>query len=511
MTTATDTFTPNPYLVRETVREEQTPPTGNEARVLVVGAGFSGVAMSAMLKARGFHDFLIIDREADFGGCWLTNLYPGVACDLPSHIYSLGFRPNPDWSHAYSPGAEILEYLQDTANQEGLEQHFRGNTDMESARFDGSQWTVETNNGTYRCTFLVTATGHLVDPQVPNIEGVDTFTGEILHSAKWDDSVDLDGKRVAVIGTGASAIQVAPEVAKVASEVTVFQRTPAWIMPKNNREFTEAEKRTLRRSPEALRRERDSLFWDAEAGYAIMRQDPDMIKAATAEMDKHRSTVTDPATREALTPDYNVGCKRILFSDDFYPAMNLEHVTLEPSALASVDGNTLTSADGRSYEVDVIVFCTGFDVSEPLYARRVTGTDGRTLSEVWGDGGVPTLTMHEQGFPNLIALNARNTGLGHNTIIYVIESQSANAADLLTWAVNNNVATIDVTDAAQQEWNRQLKEITEGTVWVDGGGCGAWYLDRRTGTLTALWPGLSYDFRSRVEPFNPERFAVTYA
>ncbi|WP_019195128.1 hypothetical protein [Corynebacterium timonense] len=282
-------------------------------------------------------------------------------------------------------------------------------------------------------------------------------------------------------------------------------------MPKNNREFTEAEKRTLRRSPEALRRERDSLFWDAERGYAIMRQDPDMISLAAAEMDKHRSTVKDPTTREALTPDYGIGCKRILFSDNFYEAMNLDHVTLEPSALASVDGSTLTSAEGRSYDVDVIIFCTGFDVSEPLYARRVTGTDGRTLSEVWGEGGVPTLTMHEQGFPNFIALNARNTGLGHNTIIYVIESQCANAAELLTWAVNNNVATIDVTDAAQDEWTRQIKEITEGTVWVADGGCGAWYLDRRTGTLTALWPGFSYDFRSRVEPFSPDRFEVTYA
>lgn len=508
-----DGMVANPYYPINANLNEVTPDaTTRHASVIVIGGGFTGIAVATLLKRRGIHDFLILDRNDGFGGCWRDNTYPGVACDVPSHLYSLSFNPNPNWSRVYSPGGEIKAYLENTAEKEGLLAHYRPNTSLEGAYWqaDKNQWRIETTQGEYTAQFLLTATGHLVDPKLPEFDGMDGFEGAILHSARWDHSIDLTGKRIAVIGTGASAIQVFPEMAKIGSQVTIFQRTPAWIIPRPDRPFTEAEKRQFARHPESMQTERANLFWHAEQKYGLMRQDPNIISMTTATANKHREIVADPVVREKLTPKYAPGCKRILVSNNYFPTFNQDNVHLEDSALSHFEGNTLVAKSGARYEVDAVVFCTGFDVSEPVYAKKVFNADGKSLSDVWGQGGVPVQTLYEQDFPNLIVVNARNTGLGHNSLVYVIESQAAAVADAITWAKQNQVATFSVKEQPRRDWEENLKRMTEGTVWVANGGCGAWYIDQRTGNLTALWPSLAYDFRSQVQGFDPEQFEISY-
>lgn len=489
----------------------QSVPTADakDVSVIIVGGGFSGIALGAHLRRRGINDFLILDRNGQFGGCWSDNTYPGVACDVPSHLYSLSFRPNPRWSRVFSKGPEIRDYLEDVAREEHLDEHYRTNTNMTGAHWDSEtkRWTVETSQGTYTGQFLITATGHLIDPKLPNIDGLAEFPGAVLHSAAWDHDVDIEGKKIAVIGTGASAIQLTPEVAKVAEHVTVFQRTPAYLVPRHDHEYTGAQKRTFERSSEALREERANIFWNNEQVYPAMRLDAftqGMILKQANDL-RHR-LVEDTEIRQKLTPDYEPGCKRMLLAEDFYKAFNRDNVDLEDSALDHVEGSTLVSANGTRVDADVIVLCTGFDVAEPKYAKVVYDEQGRSLSERWGEGAIPGWTMFERGFPNLVAINARNTGLGHNSLIHIIESQVSAVAKLIEWATDNDIDRLEITEKSQEEWNGELAEKTAGTVWIDEGGCGAWYIDPRTKQLTALWPGYAWDFRRTMEGVGPELF-----
>ncbi|AWB81081.1 4-hydroxyacetophenone monooxygenase [Corynebacterium yudongzhengii] len=484
-------------------------PTSREASVIVVGGGFSGLGLGVHLRRRGIRDFLILDRNPQFGGCWWDNTYPGVACDVPSHLYSFSFRQNPNWSRRFAPGAEIQDYLETVAEEEELNQHYRPSTNVTGARWDAdtNQWHVKTDQGDYVCTYLIMASGHLVDPKLPEIPGIEDFPGEVLHSAAWDHSVSVEGKRVAVIGTGASAIQVTPEVAKVAEKVTVFQRTPAYLVPRHDTEYSAAQKRTFARSTEALALERANLFWENEQMYPLMRMTPS-ARAMALKManDLRDELVDDPEIRAQLTPDYEPGCKRILLAEDFYRAFNRDNVELEDSALERVEGATLISAAGNEVEADVIILCTGFDVSEPKYARVVFGEDGRSLSEHWGEGETPGWTMFERGFPNLVAVNARNTGLGHNSLIYIIESQVESVASLIDWALREKVERLEINDDAADKWRQRISELSDNTVWTSDGGCGAWYIDERTNELTALWPGYAWDFRRRMQEIGPELF-----
>lgn len=507
-TTGVDTLTPDPKHITERDWGE-TVPTGHHAEVIVTGGGFSGVGVGGLLRRRGHRDFLIIDRNPQWGGCWYDNTYPGVACDVPSHLYSLSTELNPDWSHAYGRGPEIRDYIAAAAHNEGLDEHYRPNTEMTDARWDpaDSQWHLSTADGEYTCRFLVTGSGHLVDPRIPAIPGIAGFDGPILHSARWDHSVDLTGKQVAVIGTGASSIQVTPRVAEVAEHLVVFQRTPAYVIPRHDPEYTDIQKRTFRRHPGELQRERDDHFWQAENLYGAMRLVPAMQefvkKTALTHLEK---SVEDPETRKALTPSYTPGCKRILINDDYYKAFNRPNVTLEASALASVDGSTLVAASGNRHEIDVIVLCTGFTVSQPIYAAHVHDSSGMTLADVWGRGGAPTHTLAQRGFPNLFTVNARNTGLGHNSSIHIIESQAAAVVQALDYVHDNGYTVIEPTEEADRHWNEWLRNWSQGTVWTSDGGCSAWYVDERSGQLTAIWPDYAYDFRAQNGHFDPKWF-----
>ncbi|WP_072803258.1 flavin-containing monooxygenase [Rhodococcoides yunnanense] len=477
---------------------------------VIVGAGFAGLGMGIKLKRSGFDDFVIIERESDLGGAWRDNTYPGVACDVPSHVYSYSFRTNPHWSRVRAPGSEILEYLRTCAREEGLLSYLRFDAPMDRATWDqdSGRWIVETPSVTYSARFLVTACGHLADEKLPDLPGVDSFAGEYFHSARWNHEVSLEGKRIALIGSGASAIQLLPELAKVGSEVVVFQRSPAYIMPSPNPVYSEADQRLFERSPDTLRALRTETFWTAEANFAARRGVPKYLEAGRKIPLGHLDrSVSDPELKAKLTPDYELGCKRLLGSDLYYPALQQDHVTLEASALARIDGSRVISAAGNSFEVDVVVFATGFEAAEPVFANVVYGRDGLQLAESWSQGMTAYASNTTHGFPNLFIMNGPNTSSGHNSAIYILEAQMDYILGAVTFAEEEGAHVLEVTSEAEAEYVADVRQRSEGTVWLDGG-CRNWYVDRRTGALTLIWPDFMHAFRELNATFEPDAYSI---
>lgn len=491
---------------------EPTPPPApadESAEILIIGAGFAGIGMGAQLRRAGREDFLIIERAGQVGGTWRDNTYPGAACDVPSHLYSFSFAMNPDWSGFYTPGPEIQNYLLAVTEAEGLAPHLRLNADMEEARWDAAaeRWRVRTPRGTYTARFLITGTGHLADPMLPDIPGLAEFTGDIFHSARWDHSVELAGKRVAVVGTGASAIQVVPELAETVAELTVFQRTPAWVIPRIVKPYSAATRRRFARDPESMQRERDDIFWFAESAYAQRRAVPAALDAVTANaLGNLERAVADPELRARLTPHYAPGCKRVLSSNTYYPALTRDHVTVEPSALSRVEGDTAYGADGAGYPVDAIVLCTGFEAAQPPFAEVILDGDGRSLAEHWSEGMSAFDSTAVAGFPNLFAINGPNTSLGHNSIVYIIESQVQYILEALDRADAEGLRTLVPALPAQEDYVAKIQERAATSVWLLDGGCNSWYVDPRSGNLTLIWPDYAYDFRARNGHFTGEGF-----
>ncbi|WOF22839.1 NAD(P)/FAD-dependent oxidoreductase [Microbacterium betulae] len=478
--------------------------------VLIVGAGFAGLGLGIRLKREGTDDFVIVERADDVGGAWRDNTYPGVACDVPSQVYSFSFRLNPHWSRVRAPGREIQEYLRASAREEGLLDHIRFGEPMERATWDGEagRWTVETPHATYSAQFLVTACGHLADERLPDIPGRDTFAGEFFHSARWNHDVPLEGKRIALVGSGASGVQLLPELAAVASEVVVFQRSPAYIIPAPNPEYSPAQQRLFERSPDTLRALRAETFWTAEANFAARRGVPKYLEAARRiPLDHLERSVGDPVLRAKLTPDYELGCKRLLGSDLYYPTLQQDHVTLEASALARIDGSRAISAAGNAFDVDVIVFATGFEATEPLFADIVHGREGVTLADAWSDGMTAYASNTTHGFPNLFIMNGPNTSSGHNSAIYILEAQMDYILGALRFSHEADAPVLEVTEEAEEEYVARVRELSEGTVWLDGG-CRNWYVDPRSGALTLIWPDFMHAFRETNATFEPDVYTV---
>lgn len=483
-------------------------------KTIIVGTGFAGIAMGAQLKRHGDDDFIMIDRGDAPGGTWRDNTYPGAACDVPSHLYSFSFRPNPNWSAFFAPGPEIQRYVLDTVEAEGLTPHLRLNHNMDAARWDEAdkQWHVQTPHGEFTSDYLVTGTGHLADEAYPNIPGLDTFTGPKFHTARWDSSVDLEGKRIGVVGTGASAIQLIPEMAKVASELVVFQRTPAWVSPRPVHTFTEAEKRLFRRDPEYLREYRENIFWTLENSYAARRAVPQQLAATKDAALAHLAKqVEDPELRAKLTPTYAPGCKRLLLSNDYYPAMAADVTTVEASALASVDGSTLTAASGNTYDVDVLIFATGFEATEPPFAEHIFDGAGKPMSQHWETGMQALDSTSVTGFPNLFVINGPNTSLGHNSIVYIIEAQVEYILGAMDYATahgaDGHAAVLEPRKDAEDAYVERITKDSRGTVWIDGS-CDSWYVDSRSGRLTLIWPDFGHAFRNENSEFKPENYAL---
>ncbi|MFT4233455.1 MAG: NAD(P)/FAD-dependent oxidoreductase [Microbacterium sp.] len=451
-------------------------------RTLIVGAGFAGLAAGFALRAAGDDDFEIIERAEAPGGTWRDNTYPGVACDVPALLYSLAGRPWAGWSRTYAPGAEINDYLRHVA----AELPIRYGTPMLDARWDGDAWVVQTGDEALRVTNLVLACGRLTVPKVPQIAGLGGFDGPVFHSARWDHSLSLAGRRIAVVGTGASGVQLVPALVREGAAVVLFQRTPAWIVPKQD-------------APAYVSSERDALYVEGEARFASRSGDVDAQRAAQAEARAHlEAHIIDPVLRARLTPDYAFGCKRVLLSDDFYPAVASDAVTLVPSALDRVDGRTLTASNGSSHDVDAVVLATGFATQRQPFAAHVVGESGLSLDEHWTGGMTAVASTLVSGFPNLFVLGGPNATLGHNSSVLLLEAQAAFAADLV-----GRGTTIRVTPEAEAADADDIARRASTTPWLIGG-CDNWYVDQRSGRLTLLWPGTVADFRTRLKAAIPE-------
>jgi cation diffusion facilitator CzcD-associated flavoprotein CzcO len=464
--------------------------------VAIVGAGFAGLGMALALRRAGRESFTVLERAASVGGTWRDNTYPGVACDVPSHLYGFAGHPNPAWSGLFARGDEIHRYLQRVADAEGLGDRLRLNTPVLSARWDASAslWRLVTGGaqrGIVEARALVLACGRLTEPEIPAIAGLESFAGPLFHSARWDHSAELEGARIAVVGTGASAVQLVPELARTAAHVTLFQRTAAWIMPRNGATYSDDERRGFAEDPAALARLRTDLYDEGEARFASRSGEPAAAASAssTAVAHLHRQ-VDDPALRAALTPDYAFGCKRVLLSDDFYPAVQSPTVTLEPSALAAVSGRTLTSTAGRRFEADILVLATGFASARQPYAELVHGENDRTLAEHWSQGMTSYASTLVSGFPNLFVLNGPNASLGHNSAVLMIEEQAAFAVRML-----DERSIVRVSPDAERAYSSEIAAAAASTPWITGG-CRNWYVDR--GRLTLLWPGTVGAFHDRL-------------
>lgn len=473
------------------------------ARIIIAGAGFSGLAAAIRLKQCGERDFVVLERAEDVGGVWELNTYPGCTCDVPSHLYSLSFAPNPEWTHTYSPQPEIRDYLRRIAEQFGVRPHIRTGTGVQSATWseDDRRWRIETGAGSFTASVFISAVGPLTEPNLPAVPGLQEFEGKLMHSARWDHNHNLAGKRVASIGTGASAIQYVPEIVDEVEQLYIFQRTPPWVMPHSNRAITDLERAVYRLLPAAQRLVRRAVYASREILVLGMVKDPRLLalleKVSRAHM---RKSISDPALLRKVTPDYTVGCKRIVPSNNWYPALTKPNVELISGGLSEVHGSTVIGSGGIAREVDAIILGTGYHVTDIPFASHVRGRDGVVLQDVWEGSPRAYLGTSIPGFPNFFMLLGPNTGLGHSSMIYMIESQIDHVLAAISAMEGTGATVIEVRGEVHDKYNRDLDARMRGTVW-EIGGCSSFYIDR-TGRNATLWPDWTWRFRqlSRRSP-----------
>ncbi|AZY47886.1 flavin-containing monooxygenase [Bordetella avium] len=483
-----------------------------ETEVLIIGSGFSGLGMAVALKRQGKHDFLVLERANDVGGTWRDNAYPGAACDIQSHLYSYSFRPNPRWSRVYAPQSEIHQYLRDTASDEGIGEHLRFGANVTQAVWDAQAgaWMVDTTAGGFKARVLISAAGHLSDPSYPDIEGMDTFKGRTFHSAKWDAGYDFSGKRIGVIGTGASAIQIVPELAREAAQLTVFQRSAPYVIPRRDHVYSEAEKGLFERFPEAAQELRDELFWGNESRFPQRRQVPAFIDQITAMALGHlRQQVPDAALRQKLTPHYAIGCKRVLISNDYYPTLQRSNVALETAGIARIDADGVILKNDERVDLDLLVVATGFEATELPIAQLIRGQGGVLLADQWQAGGQAFACTAVSGFPNLFLMLGPNTGLGAGSMVFMIETQINYIQGAVDFILDSG-AVVDPDPQAQQAYVESIYRRSAGTVWLEGG-CSSWYLHPESGRLTALWPDFMTQFRKENGSFSAQGYQVSPA
>ncbi len=480
-------------------------------RVAVIGSGFGGLGAAVRLRREGVTDFVVLERAGSVGGTWRDNTYPGCACDVPSHLYSFSFAPNPEWPRTFSGQRHIRAYLEHVADVFRLRPHIRFDSEVKTMTWNAGRlcWDLETAAGSLSADFVVSATGPLSDPRIPDIPGLDTFPGKVFHSARWDHDHDLRGKRVAMVGTGASAIQIVPAVQPLAEKLTLFQRTPPWVMPRVDRAITGAERLLHRRLPVTAQLRRGLLWGIRELQVQLFTKRPDELGLVEALAKRNMArSIKDPALRAKLTPDYRIGCKRILLSSEYYPALAQPNVDVVASGLSEVRGSMLVAADGTEAEADVIVFGTGFHVTDMPIADRVVGADGRTLAEAWAAGGAMEALRGASvpGFPNWMTVIGPNTGLGNSSMILMIESQLNYMADLVRQLrVLGGRVALDARPGAVRSWNRRVQERMKRTVWNTG--CESWYLDAN-GRNSTIWPGTTAEFRRATRQVDLSEYEV---
>jgi cation diffusion facilitator CzcD-associated flavoprotein CzcO len=471
----------------------------DQVEIAIVGAGFSGIGMAIRLRQAGHRDFVVLERADDVGGTWRENTYPGCQCDVPSHLYSFSFAPNPDWTRTYSPQPEIWDYLRDTAERFGVTPHIRFGCEAGASSWDEEQgrWRIETSDGELSARILVSAPGGLAEPSVPALPGLERFEGASFHSARWDHEHELDAERVAVIGTGASAIQFAPAIQPRVGRMVVFQRTPPWVVPRRDRAISSLERRLYRAFPPLQRLVRSLTYLTREIAVPGFAFDHRLLRPLQRLAERFLDhQVPDPELRARLLPDYTLGCKRVLPSNNWYPALQQPNAELVSSPIAEVRERSIVCADGSEHEVDTIIFGTGFRVLEMPAAQHVRGREGRTLAEVWDGRPEAYLGTTVAGFPNLFLLLGPNCGLGTNSVVFMAEAQISHVLSCLATMRDEGAAIAEVRPGAQERFNRWVQRRSRNSVWV-AGGCVSWYQDDE-GRNRAIWPSFSWRFWQRA-------------
>ena len=477
-------------------------------RVVVVGAGFGGIGASIKLAEQGI-EHVILEKADDVGGTWWANRYPGCRCDVPSHLYSFSFALNPDWSDSYSLQPEIWRYLRRVAEERGVVERIRFGCKVEAAHWDEDDrhWVLETSDGVITGEVLIAANGVLSEPAIPHFDGVETFSGEVMHSAEWNPSYDVTGKRVAVIGTGASAVQLIPRVHEDATHLHVFQRTPAWILPHRGRTIPAWEKALYRRLPFTQRVVRAWHYWSAEFILVPpLMKNPVRTKFIRTMAMKHlEEQVPDPELRAKLTPSFVPGCKRLTPSNDYLPAIASPRTTLVTSGIDRFEASGIRTVDGQLHEVDVVILATGFRVTDNTFAELLHGRGGRTLRQVWDEAGMGAYNGTTfTGFPNLFMLAGPNTGIGHTSLVYMIEAQLQYIDDALRLMREQQIRTLEVRRDVEVAYNEEVQRKLQPTVW-NTGGCLSWYLDK-SGRNPTIWPDYTFKFAKRLQRFDLESY-----
>lgn len=492
------------------------PAPARHVQVAILGSGFSGLAIAAELKKVGIEDFVILERAATLGGTWRDNHYPGCACDVPAHLYSFSFAPRPDWSRSYAPQAEIRAYLERCADDLDLRRHILFEREIVTAAWDdaGAVWRVRARTGEELTAHaLVMAIGALSNPAYPRLRGIERFRGAQFHSARWDHGYDLRGKRVAVIGTGASAIQFVPQIQPRVARLYLVQRTPPWVLPRPDRAFSSWERAAFRRVPGLRWLYRQAIYWSHE-GRVLAFDHPALMRIVEQQGKRHIArSIRDPALRRLLTPRYQPGCKRILLSSDYYPALAQPNVEVIGDEIVEVSEHTIelagkragTRAGTRVLEIDAILYGTGFTVHDYLGGMTITGPGGASLASRWADGAEAYLGTTIAGFPNLFVMTGPNTGLGHNSMLVMIEGQARYVREAICLLRDRGLASLEPRQGAQTAYNAWLARRHARTVWSSG--CASWYLDAR-GKNTTLWPGFATAFRARTARLRLDDFEL---
>ena len=478
-------------------------------RVAIVGAGFSGLCMAIRLMQEGIEDFVVLERAAEVGGTWRDNTYPGCQCDIPSVLYSLSFAPNPEWSRFYPLQEEIRDYLRRVASDFGVLPHIRFGHAVTGADWDDDRdcWRIETGNGTLDADVLIGGMGGLSEPSLPDIPGLERFDGTIFHSAQWNHGHDLAGERVAVIGTGASSIQLVPEIQPVVGRLHVFQRTPSWVLPDADRRLSRVERTLFRRLPITQKLVRDAVYLLHEA--TVFGTIVDRRLSAGLEVIGRRhiaAQVKDPELRAKLTPTYTLGCKRITMSNVYYPALTAANAEVVTDPIAEVRERSIVTADGTERELDTIILATGFRVHDHPSMAGVRGRSGVPIQEAWAGSPRAYLGTAVAGFPNMFMLVGPNSAGGYNSIIFTTEAHVHYAVEAIKTMEREGLRSVEVRRGVYDEFNRRTEQKLRGSVW-NGGGCSSWYLDSN-GRNGVWWPGFTWRLWQRTRRFDPTDYVV---
>ncbi|WP_067865237.1 flavin-containing monooxygenase [Nocardia shimofusensis] len=489
------------------------PRTPRHVKTIIIGSGFAGLGLAIKLKQQGRTDYLVLERGSDVGGTWRDNTYPGAACDVPSHLYSYSFALNPNWSRSFSRQGEIQSYIRSVAEKYDVLDKHLFDCDVTGARWnaDTARWEITSNRGDFTADTVVSAVGALCEPNLPDIKGINSFEGEIFHSARWNHDAVLDGKRVAVIGTGASAIQIVPSIAPRVAHLDLYQRTAPWLLPRFDRPYTLPERLAFKHIPGVQRLSRAAIYAARETQVVGLAKFPALMQGfELLSKAKLRMEIRDPELRRKVTPNYRIGCKRMLISNDYYPALDRDNVDVITEGIKEIRPHSIVTADGTEREIDALIVATGFHVTDSPTYETVVGKDGRTLSEVFDDIG-------QQGykgsaianFPNMFFLLGPNVGLGHTSMVYMIESQINYIADALATVDRLGLRTVEVRREAQDQYNRELQSKLGASVW-NTGGCASWYLDKH-GNNTTLWPDFTFRFRNITRRFDMTAYLTSAA